>query len=147
MIKLRMTPTRKKLFAKYDYDLERGKRSLLEMPRHYDRLLKELPLTFGSDVNRNVDMILDYMLRDHVESAQKDLEKMAARQATRDRLFVEFLEVFGVSLSNYWRDARFGFDIVRFDEVVIKSGDNSMKEEIRHRYGERAAKMIDELIK
>lgn len=63
----------------------------------------------------------------------------------RNKYNREFAAIFGVALSNYWSNLT-GFDVVRFDEKVIHSGDRSMSEVIEEKYGKAAADMIEALL-
>ena len=58
----------------------------------------------------------------------------------------EFTEMFGVSLRSYWNNIT-GFDIVRFDDDVIKSPENeSMGATVLETYGQEAYDLIRRLI-
>ena len=55
----------------------------------------------------------------------------------------DFKKIFNVNLKKYWKPF-FGFDIVRFDEEIIKSLDGkSMKETINDNYNEIGVKLIE----
>lgn len=55
-----------------------------------------------------------------------------------------FKRVFYTDLANYWDFT--GFDIVRFDDEYIKSGDNSMEDVVRERFGDNAVELIKDLL-
>jgi len=58
----------------------------------------------------------------------------------------EFVEIFGVSLRSYWNNIT-GFDIVMFDDDVIKSPENeSMGATVLETYGQEAYDLIRRLI-
>ena len=58
----------------------------------------------------------------------------------------EFTEMFGVSLRSYWNNIT-GFDIVMFDDDVIKSPENeSMGATVLETYGQEAYDLIRRLI-
>jgi len=58
----------------------------------------------------------------------------------------EFFNVFGVSLSSFF-DPIFGFNIIAFDEEVIKpSANESTKDKILRKYGEKGVECIKNLL-
>jgi hypothetical protein len=57
-----------------------------------------------------------------------------------------FQRVFGVSLRKYWLNHLLGFDIVKFDNEVVKSGDRCMSEVVKEKYGNDGLMIIEELI-
>jgi hypothetical protein len=57
-----------------------------------------------------------------------------------------FEAIFKVRLSNYWNPLH-GFDVCKFDDQVIKSGDGNMSDKIKTVYGEEAQKLIITLLK
>lgn len=57
----------------------------------------------------------------------------------------EFRRVFGVPLNPYI-DLLTGFDVVKFDEQFIKSGDGCMADSIRTKYGDTGVLLIGNLI-
>lgn len=63
----------------------------------------------------------------------------------------EFYEIFGVPLNKYWdiytpAGMLCGFDITRFDDEVIKSDKESMRDTVLAKYGERGVQLIHKLI-
>ena len=59
----------------------------------------------------------------------------------------EFYNTFGVSLSDYYFDPILGFDIVKFDEEIIKPPDGeSTKDEILRKYGQNGVECIENLL-
>lgn len=56
-----------------------------------------------------------------------------------------FQEIFGVSLVR-WMDTVTGFDIIKFDDQVIKSGDKQMAQVVKDKYGQEAVDLIMTLI-
>jgi hypothetical protein len=60
-------------------------------------------------------------------------------------LAVQFYDVFGVKLAKYWLGP-YRLDITKFDDEVIKSGDRSMKDVIREKYGQGAVELIEALL-
>lgn len=48
-------------------------------------------------------------------------------------LDAQFQAVFGVSVDTYWQGPVLGFDIVRFDDDVLRSGDRSAQEALADR--------------
>ena len=58
----------------------------------------------------------------------------------------EFQRVFCTQLSKYW-NPMFGFDIVKFDELHIKSGDGCMGDKIIADYGQAGNDIIKQLLK
>lgn len=56
-----------------------------------------------------------------------------------------FQRLFHCPLRRYWHPV-FGFEIVRFDQVVVHSGDRSMRAAIVEQYGEEAAQLVEALL-
>lgn len=66
--------------------------------------------------------------------------------AAKRKLAPEFQKIFGVPLSAYF-DNVFGFDIVRFDDEVIRAqNDESIKDAVVRQYSREAADLIWELL-
>lgn len=59
---------------------------------------------------------------------------------------VEFKRLFHVSLGEYWHPV-FGFDVTGFDDKIIKSGNQSMKDAVRQTYGQDAVALIQRLLR
>ena len=57
-----------------------------------------------------------------------------------------FQRVFGVSLRKYWINHLLGFDIIKFDNEVVKSGDRCMSTVVLEKYGKDGLMIIEELI-
>jgi hypothetical protein len=72
------------------------------------------------------------------------LEMIAGNNRKRDQYAGEFHRIFGTPLSHWW-NPMFGFDIVRFDDCFIESGDGVMAEAVRQKYGDRAVEIIQAL--
>ena len=63
-----------------------------------------------------------------------------------DKYHRDFKRVFGVGLMNYFNFI-FGFDIVLFDEQVVKPPEGkSTKEAIREKHGDEGVQIIEGLI-
>jgi len=60
----------------------------------------------------------------------------------KNMLAREFCELFGLPISDFWISDLLGFDVVSFDECIIKSGDKPMIEVVRAEYGGRAEQII-----
>ena len=58
---------------------------------------------------------------------------------------IEFKRIFHVSLRDYWHPV-LGFDITGFDDRVIKSGNQSVKDAVRQTYGQDAVALIQRLL-
>lgn len=56
-----------------------------------------------------------------------------------------FQEIFGVSLVR-WMDPVTGFDIIKFDDQIVKSGSRQMAEVVKEKYGAEAEKILMALI-
>lgn len=69
------------------------------------------------------------------------LENVKRRDKYNDR----FQRVFGTRLSLYW-DNITGFDVIKFDDGWIKSGDGSMHDAVLEKYGEEGVQIIKGLI-
>ena len=61
-------------------------------------------------------------------------------------LAVQFQDVFEVRLAKYWLGNTLRLDITKFDDEVIKSGNRSMKDVIREKYGPGAVELIEALL-
>lgn len=53
----------------------------------------------------------------------------------------KFKNIFGREFHDFWNIV-YGFDIVKFDDEIVKSGDKSVKEVIQENYGEEAVNLI-----
>lgn len=57
-----------------------------------------------------------------------------------------FAETFGRPLHEFWdRVHNTGFDVVLFDEEIVKSGDGNMLLAVREKWGAAAGEMVKEL--
>jgi hypothetical protein len=56
-----------------------------------------------------------------------------------------FKSTFGMNLSNYM-DGLTGFDICRFDDEIVQSGDGCMEDVVRDRWGQVGVDIIKELL-
>lgn len=148
---MRMSKARKALFTKYPWcDKDHAKRIHLQMEQSYDKLLPlyrdNFKLAFTDNKDANGNLIIEYFLKTNdPDTLKEEKEKFANRQATRNKLFLEFHQVFGVNLNNYWMNPVLGFNIIKFDDF-IQSGDRAMYEVIREKYGNRAEQIILELL-
>jgi len=57
----------------------------------------------------------------------------------------QFRETFKVELQGYWQGI-LGFDVVRFDDEVVKSGTQSCREAVRQTWGSDAVNLVNELL-
>ena len=57
-----------------------------------------------------------------------------------------FQRVFGVGLKKYWINHLLGFDIIKFDNEVIKSDDRCMSEVVLEKYGKDGLMIIEGII-
>jgi hypothetical protein len=74
------------------------------------------------------------------------LDSLANRQAMRQKHFDTFQRTFGQSLSKFWHPLT-GFDIIKFDETVVKPGDDeAMSQAVVRQWGEPAADLIRDLL-
>ena len=60
-------------------------------------------------------------------------------------LHQEFRSIFGVGLIDYWDDFT-GFDIIKFDDEVIKSLDGIMANTVKEKYGDIGVTIIERLL-
>ena len=60
-------------------------------------------------------------------------------------LHQEFRSIFGVGLIDYWDDFT-GFDIIKFDDEVIKSLDGVMADTVKEKYGDIGVTIIERLL-
>lgn len=102
-------------------------------------------LSIGVDPNGTDEEVGNRIIEKHYEREQERKAKFAAMIATRDRLASPFQQTFKTSLQRFMNPFT-GFDVIAFDDVVVKSGDLAMSDVVRDRWGERAVKIIEELI-
>ncbi len=57
----------------------------------------------------------------------------------------EFKRIFKADLRDYWQGI-LGFDVVGFDDRLIKSGNQSVKDAVRQTYGQDAVVLIQRLL-
>jgi len=57
----------------------------------------------------------------------------------------DFKRYFGTELRSYWHPL-LGFDIVRFDDEVVKSGNMSVRDAVQQSYGMDAVALIHKLL-
>jgi hypothetical protein len=75
------------------------------------------------------------------------LQEYCARNVRVRRAFApRFLKAFGTPLDKRFWDNLLGFDVVKFDDVVVKSGSRSMYEVVVFRFGQEAADLLKELL-
>lgn len=70
---------------------------------------------------------------------------IARRKVVQDYSRV-FLSTFGVQLGRYMHPL-FGFDVVRFDQMIQPKDGESTKDKVEREYGQEAVDLIMELIK
>lgn len=58
----------------------------------------------------------------------------------------QFQRIFGVRLAEFWLGPIGRFDVTRFNDTVIKSGDASVADVVRERFGQEAVQLITELL-
>lgn len=57
----------------------------------------------------------------------------------------QFEQVFGQKLKLYW-DNMTGFNIVKFDDEIVLSGDSCMKDKVQERWGQAGVDLMMALI-
>ncbi len=85
------------------------------------------------------------LIEECLKQSVKRREMIGRRADIRNRLNQKFFETFGVPLRQYF-DMTFGFDVVKFDEVVKPPDGTSTADAIRSRWGEDAVHLVLELI-
>ncbi len=65
---------------------------------------------------------------------------------TGRRLQHEFRSIFGVAIKDFWFDNLCGFNLGKFDDEFLQSGDLSMREVVQERYGDKGVNIILQLI-
>lgn len=65
---------------------------------------------------------------------------------SRKRLQHEFRLVFGVPIAGFWDNNLVGFNLVKFDDQFVQSGDRSIREVVQERFGDRGVSIILQLI-
>ena len=58
-----------------------------------------------------------------------------------------FLRIFGVPLKKYFPDNATGFDVIKFDDEVVKSGKGVMADVVMDRWGNEALNMVQALVR
>jgi hypothetical protein len=58
-----------------------------------------------------------------------------------------FKQLFGVDFDLYYQPLPFGFDVVRFDEEVVKAGDESMLKVAKEKFGEEATALMQKAVR
>jgi len=89
------------------------------------------------------------VIRDHVTNSmrrqQEFTELVARRSRNKSKHAERFFELFKVRLADYMPNPVIGFDVTGFDDKVIGSGDRSMLDVIREKYGDEAVQIIQDL--
>lgn len=67
------------------------------------------------------------------------------KNVAKRRLKLEFEQIFETAFNPYF-DNFFGFDLIRFDDEIIQSGDKCMRTVVKKKYGKRAVELLEELI-
>jgi hypothetical protein len=67
------------------------------------------------------------------------------KNVAKRKLRKEFERLFGTAFDPYFSNL-LGFDIIRFDDEVIQSGDKCMRTVVKKKYGKRAVELLEELI-
>ena len=57
----------------------------------------------------------------------------------------QFRETFKAELGKYWQGI-LGFDVVRFDDEIVKSGNQSCRDAVRQTWGQDAVVFVNELL-
>lgn len=60
--------------------------------------------------------------------------------------YYNFGRIFGVNLRDYYEDHIYGFDVVKFDDEFVKSGDEAMSAKVLRDYGEEGVNVILRLL-
>ena len=100
--------------------------------------------------HKKITDLLDGVEMEHIKAVALSMHDLAGSCKECITLHKkEFLEIFHVDIRRFMSGLHFllGFDIVGFDQQVIKTEDNiSMSDTIKDRYGDRANKLIDEIL-
>ena len=142
-----MSEARKAIFARFKCPKAKATELHRQLTTQYDQLVKlyaeTANLTFTDDIEANGNMILVT----HFESVRASEERQAARYRAANRLAAPFQRTFKVRPLRYMPIGGLGFDIVKFDEEVVKSPDGeSCKDAIRRQWGEAGLAIIVELM-
>lgn len=73
-----------------------------------------------------------------VELAAENRRRYAAH-------YKEFHQIFGINLKSMF-DWTTGFDVIKFDDEVIQSSNESMADVVQREFGDRAVEIVDALI-
>lgn len=58
----------------------------------------------------------------------------------------DFERIFKANLKDYWLPGPLGFDIIKFDDDVVKSGNMSVRDAVQQTYGMDAVALCHELL-
>lgn len=105
-------------------------------------------MNFTGNKDADGNLLLKWHLDKNSPEQQKaKFDKMAARAEARNKYFNNFQETFGRSLRDFWEGNLIGFDCIKFDEQVVKSGDDeSVCDAIQRQWGDSALFMIKRLM-
>ena len=152
----KMSKARKALFTPYpwcDEDQQNSLHRQLEDKTTFDKLIKLYStglviLPFTGNKEKDGNLIIEHYLKNHNPDQERQrLERRAKCHEARSRHFDAFHRTFGVSVSKYWSNPLFGFDSLKFDEDIVKSGDNeSVVQAIERQWGPFAVQMIREFL-
>jgi hypothetical protein len=158
-----MSKTRKEMFAAAPWITEDKAKSLHEELSTRFTSLKDLhtmspdymtifpekkQLPFNGNEEHDGNLILaQYLHNTSPEKQAEQQQKMANRANTKRKSSMRFRQLFGVNLNDYWDGVLLGFDIVRFDSRIVKSGNGCMLDVIKNKWGDEAAQLVDNLAK
>lgn len=141
--------TRAEIFAKHNVPEEK-QAGYLKQLKSKDRAFLE---TFAKDCNIQIPpkcsrTMLDLLILDYGLAANaRAEEKLRKRMDTKQRHADQFRRFFGVGIHKFYSHPMLGFDVVTFDEQIVKPEKNeTTKECLIRKWGHIAATMIEELI-
>lgn len=138
-----MTPTqeRAKLYKDNGFD----EHQIKKFNKDLNGNLEKLAGLYNVEMTGNQIAIGNRILAKYFENQRAEVERFKQREKLFNQHRSKFFQFFGRSLQDFWNN-RLGLDILRLDDQIVQSGDNSMSETIKERYGEEAAELVRELV-
>lgn len=143
----KVSAQRKALYAENDLDKDTIKRfeSDLSNPVKLGILRKWYKVTVASDEQAK-DEILALHFQSVKKNASNEQDAILANALARDKYHAKFFEIFRVPLNRYWGGNVLGFDALKFDAEVVKSGDQSVYDAANSKWGPDAVEVLKGLV-
>ena len=85
------------------------------------------------------------ILQKHFQSKQDNQGKIERCSIAREKHFHAFYQIFRQPLSRFWQ-GYLGFDVIKFDQEIVKSGDRACGDVVREKFGDEALQIVNELL-